>query len=179
LYNNFEEGQIMAKKEEKKGLLGKAIDAVTSRDEREAAEEALEEAAEARSRAAREAADKRKAQAQARAAEARARAAEQKAEAAEKAAAEAEAKAEEIEREQRLANIAAAREEAMRKAREHAEAAEARARVYVVKSGDSLSKIAKELLGDASRWREIFEANKDQIKDPNLIRVGQELRIPK
>lgn len=50
-------------------------------------------------------------------------------------------------------------------------------RVYVVKSGDSLSKIAKEVYGDASRWPEIFEANKDQIKDPNLIRVGQELYI--
>ena len=51
-------------------------------------------------------------------------------------------------------------------------------RTYVVKSGDSLSKIAKELLGDASRWPEIHELNKDQIADPNLIRVGQELKIP-
>jgi nucleoid-associated protein YgaU len=57
-------------------------------------------------------------------------------------------------------------------------AARAKPRVYVVKEGDSLSKIAKEILGDASRWKEILEANKDQIKDPNLIRVGQELRIP-
>ena len=48
----------MAKKGNKKGLLDKAIDAVTSRDEKEAATEALEEAAEARSRAAREAAGK-------------------------------------------------------------------------------------------------------------------------
>ena len=52
------------------------------------------------------------------------------------------------------------------------------AKTYVVQPGDSLSKIAKELLGDAARWPEIFELNKDQIKDPNLIRVGQELRIP-
>jgi nucleoid-associated protein YgaU len=52
------------------------------------------------------------------------------------------------------------------------------AKTYVVQAGDSLSKIAKELLGDAARWPEIFELNKDQIKDPNLIRVGQELRIP-
>lgn len=49
---------------------------------------------------------------------------------------------------------------------------------YTVKPGDSLSKIAKELWGDAKRWHEIFEANRDQIKDPNLIRVGQQLRIP-
>jgi len=49
---------------------------------------------------------------------------------------------------------------------------------YIVKPGDSLSKIAKELLGDANRWKEIFEANKDTLKDPNLIHPGQELRIP-
>ncbi len=50
--------------------------------------------------------------------------------------------------------------------------------VYVVQPGDSLSKIAKEVYGKAGRWKEIYEANKDQIKDPNLIRPGQELRIP-
>jgi nucleoid-associated protein YgaU len=33
-------------------------------------------------------------------------------------------------------------------------------------------------MGDATRWKEIWEANKDQIKDPNLIHIGQELRIP-
>jgi nucleoid-associated protein YgaU len=49
---------------------------------------------------------------------------------------------------------------------------------YVVKSGDTLSKIAKEVYGDANRWREIFEANKDQIENPNLIRPGWELSIP-
>jgi len=57
-------------------------------------------------------------------------------------------------------------------------AAEAAKKTYVVKPGDSLSKIAKEQLGNASRWPEIFELNKDQIKDPNLIRVGQELKLP-
>ncbi len=57
-------------------------------------------------------------------------------------------------------------------------AAEKQEETYVVKPGDSLSKIAKELLGDAARWPEIFELNKDQIKDPNLIHVGQELRLP-
>jgi nucleoid-associated protein YgaU len=49
---------------------------------------------------------------------------------------------------------------------------------YVVKSGDTLSKIAKELYGDANRWREIFEANKEQIENPNVIRPGWELLIP-
>ena len=51
-------------------------------------------------------------------------------------------------------------------------------RVYVVKSGDSLSKIAAEVYGDADRWQEIFEANKDKITDPNVIPLGQELHIP-
>jgi nucleoid-associated protein YgaU len=51
-------------------------------------------------------------------------------------------------------------------------------RTYVVQRGDSLSKIAEEVYGDAGRWREIYEANQDQIKDPNLIRPGWELRIP-
>jgi nucleoid-associated protein YgaU len=51
-------------------------------------------------------------------------------------------------------------------------------RVYVVQQGDSLSQIAKNVYGDASRWREIYEANKDGIKDPKIIRPGQELRIP-
>lgn len=51
-------------------------------------------------------------------------------------------------------------------------------RIYVVKSGDSLSKIAKREYGDAGAWNAIFEANKDQIKDPNLIHPGQKLKIP-
>jgi nucleoid-associated protein YgaU len=49
---------------------------------------------------------------------------------------------------------------------------------YVVVEGDSLSKIAQRRYGAASRWRRIFEANRDIIKDPDLIYPGQELRIP-
>ncbi len=49
---------------------------------------------------------------------------------------------------------------------------------YVVVAGDTLSVIAKKVYGDADRWKEIFEANKDTIKDPNTIHVGQELVIP-
>ena len=49
---------------------------------------------------------------------------------------------------------------------------------YVVKAGDSLSAIAKQVLGDANRWKEIWEANKEVVPDPNVIRVGQELLIP-
>ena len=55
---------------------------------------------------------------------------------------------------------------------------EAEPRTYVVKKGDSLSKIAEKVYGDANRWKEIFRANKDQIEDARLIRPGQELRIP-
>lgn len=51
-------------------------------------------------------------------------------------------------------------------------------RTYTVVKGDSLSKIAKRYYGDAQQWRKIFEANKDQIKDPDLIHPGQTFRIP-
>ncbi len=49
---------------------------------------------------------------------------------------------------------------------------------YEVKSGDSLSKIAKAHYGNAMKYNVIFEANKPMLKDPNLIYPGQVLRIP-
>lgn len=49
---------------------------------------------------------------------------------------------------------------------------------YVVQPGDSLSKIAKVYLGDAMAYTAIFEANKEVIKDPDLIYPGQKIRIP-
>jgi nucleoid-associated protein YgaU len=49
---------------------------------------------------------------------------------------------------------------------------------YVVKKGDSLSKIAKEIYGHANEWRKIYDANRDQIEDPDLIQPGQKLKIP-
>jgi len=49
---------------------------------------------------------------------------------------------------------------------------------YTVKAGDTLSKIAKERLGDASAYMEIFNANKDQLSDPDKIKPGQVLKIP-
>jgi nucleoid-associated protein YgaU len=51
-------------------------------------------------------------------------------------------------------------------------------RTYTVVAGDSLSKIAKKLLGNAARWKEIHALNQDQIKNPDLIRPGQVLKIP-
>jgi nucleoid-associated protein YgaU len=49
---------------------------------------------------------------------------------------------------------------------------------YTVVAGDSLSKIAKRYYGDASQWRRIHEANRDQITNPDLIHPGQRLKIP-
>ena len=49
---------------------------------------------------------------------------------------------------------------------------------YTVQKGDTLGKIAKEQLGAAKRYTEIFEANQPLLKDPNLIYPGQTLRIP-
>lgn len=51
-------------------------------------------------------------------------------------------------------------------------------RQYTVKRGDSLSRIAKHIYGDASRWKQIYEANKDRIKNPDLIYPDQVLEIP-
>jgi nucleoid-associated protein YgaU len=49
---------------------------------------------------------------------------------------------------------------------------------YTIAPGDSLSKIAKHFYGDASKWRQIFEANRDVIKDPDLIYPGKTIKIP-
>ena len=52
------------------------------------------------------------------------------------------------------------------------------ARTYVVQKGDSLSKIAKKFYGDAGSWKRIFEANRDVVKNPDLIQPGWTLKIP-
>ena len=49
---------------------------------------------------------------------------------------------------------------------------------YTVQKGDTLSRIAKEHYGDASQWRKIYEANKERIKNPDLIQPGWVLTIP-
>ena len=49
---------------------------------------------------------------------------------------------------------------------------------YTVAKGDTLSKIAREHYGKASRWPLIFEANRDQLDNPDRIKPGQVLRIP-
>jgi nucleoid-associated protein YgaU len=50
---------------------------------------------------------------------------------------------------------------------------------YEVKSGDNLSKISKQFYGDPNEYMRIFYANRDQLKDPDKINVGQKLVIPK
>jgi nucleoid-associated protein YgaU len=49
--------------------------------------------------------------------------------------------------------------------------------IYKVIAGDTLSKIAKRYYGDANQYPRIFEANRDQLSDPDKIRVGQELKL--
>jgi LysM repeat protein len=50
--------------------------------------------------------------------------------------------------------------------------------VHTVVSGDTLSKLAKHYLGLPGAYMKIFDLNKDQLKDPNVIKVGQKLKIP-
>jgi nucleoid-associated protein YgaU len=52
------------------------------------------------------------------------------------------------------------------------------ARTYTVRPGDTLSKIAKDNLGDANAYMKIFNANKDQLTDPDKIKPGQVLKLP-
>ena len=49
---------------------------------------------------------------------------------------------------------------------------------HEVKKGETLWKIAEHYYGDGNLYTKIFEANKDTVKDANLIRIGQRLRIP-
>jgi nucleoid-associated protein YgaU len=48
-----------------------------------------------------------------------------------------------------------------------------------VEPGETLSSIAERFLGDSERWRAIFQANRDQIEDPDRIFPGQVLRVPR
>jgi nucleoid-associated protein YgaU len=59
-----------------------------------------------------------------------------------------------------------------------AQATAVAAQTYTVKAGDTLSKIAKQHLGDANAYMKIFEANRDQLTNPDLIKPGQVLKLP-
>jgi nucleoid-associated protein YgaU len=51
-------------------------------------------------------------------------------------------------------------------------------KTYTVQAGDTLSKISKQFYGDAGKYMKIFEANRDKLSNPDLIKVGQVLVIP-
>lgn len=51
-------------------------------------------------------------------------------------------------------------------------------KTYTVKAGDTLSKIARQHLGDANAYMKIYEVNRDQLSNPDLIKPGQVLRLP-
>jgi LysM repeat protein len=51
-------------------------------------------------------------------------------------------------------------------------------RTHVVEKGETLSHLAQKYYGKASEYRRIFEANRDQLSDPDKVRAGQKLRIP-
>ena len=119
-------------------------------------------------------------------AQAAAKAAADKAAADVKAKAEADARAESARKKLESYQLKKAAEKAKAERESKARADAAREAVnayqaskmkkYVVQAGDSLSKIAKEQLGDAKRWPEIQKLN--EIDNPNLISVGQELLLP-
>jgi nucleoid-associated protein YgaU len=52
------------------------------------------------------------------------------------------------------------------------------AQEYTVKAGDTLSKLAERFYNSMSKWERIYEANKDTLKNPNYIYIGQKLMIP-
>ena len=49
---------------------------------------------------------------------------------------------------------------------------------YTIKAGDTLSKIAKNVYGNANEWDKIYQANKDSIVSPHKIQIGQVIKIP-
>lgn len=57
------------------------------------------------------------------------------------------------------------------------EAENTESQIYVVKRGDTLSKIAKKVYGDSRKWTVIYSLNRDQIKNPDRIEIGQKLKI--
>jgi nucleoid-associated protein YgaU len=55
---------------------------------------------------------------------------------------------------------------------------QAEQRTYTVQGGDTLAGIAQQMYGDGNAWQQIFDANRDQLSDPNMIQPGQVLKIP-
>jgi nucleoid-associated protein YgaU len=51
-------------------------------------------------------------------------------------------------------------------------------KTYTVQAGDNLTRIARQVYGDGNKWKTIYEANKDKIKNPDLIHPGEVLTLP-
>lgn len=75
--------------------------------------------------------------------------------------------------------VPAPREQMVRPAAASATAPTTEALTYTVKPGDSLSKIAREQLGSDSRWRDIFELNRDKVDSPESLQAGMVIRLPR
>jgi nucleoid-associated protein YgaU len=156
---------MMAKKEEKKGLFSKAVDALSNRDEKAAAEAAQRAESEAKVKAA---------------------AAEREAEKAKAAAAEAAAKLKAMEAEKAKEKAQQDRIEAAKKADEwrakQAEAAKPKIIAeHKLTETETLSHLSLKYYGSAIRdyWMVIYEENKEEIGDnPAHVRVGMTIRIP-
>jgi nucleoid-associated protein YgaU len=193
------QSSITAKENEALTLVETALKATEAdkRRRQEAAAQAERLAEQAREAEARAAAERQRqeaarAEAQRQAAEAEAKRIAAEAEAKKKAAeaetqkqaaqAEAQKQAAQAEAQKQAAEAEAqkpaAEAEAQKPAAEAAAAPAETMRIYVVKPGDTLSGIAQQMYGKAGRWPEIYEANRDRIKKPNLIRPGWKLRIP-
>lgn len=50
--------------------------------------------------------------------------------------------------------------------------------IYVLRQGESLSRVANAFYGDSERWKDIVEANKDKIPDPDMVKAGTIILIP-
>jgi nucleoid-associated protein YgaU len=186
-----QEAEAQAKREaearQKQEAEARAKEEAAARARQEAEAKKKQAEAEARAKEAAEAKRQREAEEARQKQEVAARAKQRQAEAQAKQQEEEARRQKEAEeaRQRQEAEAQAKREaaEMAAKAKQAAEAAQKEAvieahRVYEVQSGDSLSAIALKVYGKAARWPEIFEANKDQIKDPNMIHPGQKLRIP-
>lgn len=66
----------------------------------------------------------------------------------------------------------------VRSSADSTEASVGNVRSHTVEKGDTLSQISKQVYGSAKHWKAIFDANRDQLDNPDLIHPGQTLRIP-
>ena len=169
--------------EEKKSFFGKMIDMVSTRDEKEAVEEAQKELEEAQKETEQAKAQVAKATA---ASSATQREAKKKVEEAEKRASEAEARAEMLEAELRRKKLAEARIASIKRkeAREEREQAEKGPKIiteHTLTSKETLSHLSLKYYNHATKpyWMVIYDANKDVIGDnPNRVRAGLVIKIP-